>query len=307
MIKPSIRSIQVLLLLTMCFLTSGLFLLTRSGTGPEKQQSSIPEPKYEVPRRIQYSFTLQNTSRELLRKAELWAYAPVKETSTQRCIGISASHPYELIPDDSGNQILHFTLLNIPPFASKILTIKADLMLSTSSNPIALEEKEMYLNPGKYIESDHPEIIKISRQLYIQNPLESAQRAHAWVSEAIQYTGYLKNEHGALYALKHKKGDCTEFMYLFTAICRANKIPARCIGGYVISENSALRPNDYHNWSEFLVDGLWRTSDPQKMNFNKNQDHYIAFKIFDGRPGDPMNGYHRFRYLGDGLKVRMNG
>ena len=50
------------------------------------------------------------------------------------------------------------------------------------------------------------------------------------------YVGYIKNDRGALYALKTKEGDCTEFMHLFVALCRANKIPARCIGGYVQRE-----------------------------------------------------------------------
>ena len=96
-------------------------------------------------------------------------------------------------------------------------------------------------------------------------------------------------------------------MYLFAAISRANKIPARCLGGYVVKENSILKPSDYHNWSEFFDNGLWRLSDPQKRNFDKNASNYIAFKVFNNPVDDQIGSFHRFRCAGDGMKVKMNG
>jgi len=60
------------------------------------------------------------------------------------------------------------------------------------------------------------------------------------VAGSIHFTGYQSDPHGALYALENKKGDCTEFMYLFTALCRANRIPARCIACYICNKNTVI-------------------------------------------------------------------
>jgi len=135
--------------------------------------------------------------------------------------------------------------------------------------------------------------------------LKTAENIFNWVANNVKYSGYLSNDRGALYALSHKKGDCTEYMYLFTALCRASKIPARCIGGYICRKNSVLRPNGYHNWSEFYQDSTWRVVDPQNKNFMKDPSHYIAMKVFGSSSESSMGGYHRFRFKGDGLKVRM--
>ena len=123
----------------------------------------------------------------------------------------------------------------------------------------------------------------------------------------MQYTGYSPKDRGALYALKKRKGDCTEFMHLFAAISRASGIPARGIGGYVCNTNMILRPSDYHNWVEFYEDGAWRIADPQKRVFMENQSHYIAMNLIGESTKNPMGRFHRFRFTGDGLKVKMSG
>jgi len=95
-------------------------------------------------------------------------------------------------------------------------------------------------------------------------------------------------------------------MHLFVALCRANKIPARCIGGYVRRENATLKPADYHNWAEFYQDGAWRIADPQRKLFMRNQSHYVAMQVIAESSENPMGNYHRFRFSGNGLKVIMN-
>ena len=57
---------------------------------------------------------------------------------------------------------------------------------------------------------------------------------------------------GALYAFKERRGDCTEYMSLATAVFRVNNVPARAVAGFVVEEGSAvLSSGDYHNWTEF--------------------------------------------------------
>lgn len=106
--------------------------------------------------------------------------------------------------------------------------------------------------------------------------------------------------------MRNKQGDCTEFMYLFAALCRGNGIPSRGMGGYICRENTILRPNDYHDWAEFYEDGAWNIADPQKNVFMQNQFHYIAMRIVGESSINPMEEFRRFRFEGDGLIVKMN-
>ena len=266
----------------------------------------VPEPGYSIPRQIRYSFTLQNTTNQLLRNAEFWTYAPVKQTPTQRCVSLKTSHPYELILDDLGNQILYFRFETIPPYSTKIITIKADLKLSNTPNRTIVPDIQRFLRAEKYVESDDPKLSEFAGRFKESEQVKTAENIFRWVADHVQYTGYLPNERGALYALRKKQGDCTEFMYLFVALCRANGVPARGMGGYVSTENTVLKPSDYHNWAEFYEDGAWRIADPQKRVFMKNQSHYISMKVIGESPKNSMGKFRRFRFEGDGLKVKMN-
>jgi transglutaminase-like putative cysteine protease len=261
---------------------------------------------YTIARNIQYGFTLQNTTNRVVKKAEFWTYAPVKQTSAQLCTKIQASHSYRLLTDELGNQILHFTFQNLPPFASKIITIQADLLFT--NNPASLPVKNItsYLQPEKYIEIQDPAIQELSDQFKSSNAVKTAEQIFNWVAAHIQYAGYVKNSRGARYALANRKGDCTEYMYLFAALSRANNIPVRCIGGYLCTESTILKPGSYHNWAEFYENSTWRLADPQNKVFDKAYAHYVAMRIIQGAREDLMRGFNRFRVDGDGLKAKMH-
>jgi transglutaminase-like putative cysteine protease len=277
-----------------------MLALSLHGRSPQKAS-------YPIQRHIQYSFTLQNLANQALRNAEFWAHAPVRETANQRCELLEVSHPYQLLSDEHGNQTLHFTLPEMPPFGTVIISVKATLSLSDTPNRMPTPNLQSYLQPEPFCEADAPEITRLAATFRSGKPLDEAEKIFNWVASNIQYTGYLRNERGALYALKNHQGDCTEFMYLFAALCRAGQIPARNVGGYVCSGNTVVKPNEYHNWAEFFDGKFWRLADPQRKGLMKDSSHYIAMRVIGETPRNPMAGFHRFRFVGEGLKVKMNG
>jgi hypothetical protein len=282
--------------LLVCFVL-GLFFYDRS---PQ-------EPVYPIQRQIQYSFTLQNRTNQALKNAEFWAQAPVKETANQRCERLEVSHAYQLLSDEHGNQTLYFQLPEMPPFATVIVSVKAFLSLSDTPNELPIRDLKAYLQPEPFCESNAPEITRLAATLASGKPVDAAERIFNWVTSNVKDSGYIRNERGALYALKNKQGDCTEFMYLFAALCRAGQIPARNIGGYVCKGNTVVTPRDYHNWAEFYDGKRWRISDPQRKNLMKESSHYIAMQVIADTPRNAMAGFQRFRFAGRGLKVKMNG
>ena len=164
----------------------------------------------------------------------------------------------------------------------------------------------MFLKPEKYIESKNPEIVSLAKKLKSSTSLKTAENIFKWVADNIKHSGYIKKSRGALYTLFHKKGDCTELMYLFAALCRADNIPVRCIGGYVCKNDCRVKPAGYHNWAQFYQDGAWRIADPYNRVFMKNGADYIAMQIMRKWNNKSASGFNRFIINGMGLTAKMN-
>jgi len=245
---------------------------------------------------IHYSFTITNTGNTVAKEVQFWTYAPIGQSSLQ------ASVPYQLITDDLGNQILHFTFNNIPPYAAEIITIEAGIESNAQTN----QDTRPFLQAEPFCEADDPAIRALAKELQGPTARQTIENIYRWVSTNVRYSGYLKNPRGALYALQHKKGDCTEYMYLFVALCRANKIPARGIGGYLASSSPVLKPDAYHNWAESYIDGAWRIIDPQRKVFIGNQALYLPLHVIGDAPKNPIFGPYKFAYKGDGIQIEMN-
>ncbi len=98
----------------------------------------------------------------------------------------------------------------------------------------------------------------------------------------------------------------TEMAYLFAALCRANRIPARTVGGYVCSKNCILKPERYHNWAEFYDNGVWKIADPKNKMFTTGAAQYITMNIIGEMLESDIQGFHRFWVDEKGVEVKMN-
>jgi transglutaminase-like putative cysteine protease len=289
------------------FLGLAAIFLAVAGSSPREKATSTgdtPDVGW-VPRHIQYSFTVQNETGLTIDKVDLWTFAPIDQEKSQRRESLAASHSHELVTDTLGNPTLHFVFLEVPPYATKVVTVRADLLLSALPRPAGIRDLGAFLNPERFIESDDPAILRLAGNLRGASGGETAERIFAWVAANIRYAGYLPHDRGALYALKHRKGDCSEFAALFAACCRANGIPARVVGGIVCGSDSILKAGDYHNWAEFNVDGAWTIADPQRRVFRGAHSHYVAMHVMEAVAGRPGNTFPRFRVEGEGIVVGM--
>lgn len=294
-------------------ITAALWFALTTSSKNQNQEQQAKEPGYSINKVIRYSFTVQNTQNTLLKNPEFWAYAPVKQTATQKVKSLKATHKYELTQDDLGNQIMHFKFPYLAPYASKIITVTAQLELSKQPNRIEetnkeekLDIKQLYLGPEKNIEADDKEIRILAITLKKPSNRATSQSTNIWIENNLIYSGYIKDDRGAAYALKNKKGDCTEYAYLYTALVRANQIPSRVIGGYVYKSNAVLDPTDFHNWSEYYSDGRWHLVDPQGKKHEQDQQDYIAMRIISQKQDSKMGNSHRFITVSNGLKVKLN-
>lgn len=257
-----------------------------------------------VERYVRYGFTLQNETGQLVPAADLWVGAPLKATALQQRLDLKASPPFDEAADSLGNQVLHFAFSNIPPYAVRIVTVETTVALRMQAEPADLVPGA-WRQPGPLYEYDQEAFARLAPEFPPGDAARTARAVFDWVRQNVRDIGYDGTDRGALYALTEKKGDCTEFATLFTALCRRAGIPARTLGGYVISQNTALDPAAFHNWAEVYLNGAWHLVDPQRGLFDDPSGQYLATRVL-GQSDTPLENFARFRYTGPGIKVMMN-
>ena len=181
--------------------------------------------------------------------------------------------------------------------------VEADVWVTDAPQKHVENGMVQNLEPEPQVESESEEIMKLAVTLRRETQLETARSHYEWVYRNIQSESYSPQDRGALWAVRNKKGDCTEMAQLFAALCRASQIPARVMGGYICPNNSNLNANQFHNWAEFFDGSTWQIVDPQSQIFMKKQSDYIATEIVQS--DSIMGKAHRYRFSGDGLKVEM--
>lgn len=294
-------------LIRVCFICLVGLLAGCAGnpSSPSSTQSTWGDGNYRVPKQIRYSFTVSNNTGKLLEKAQFWTYLPVPQTSHQKVKKIVANYPYQEKSDELGNNTIHFEFKDIPPYGARIVSITVDLLMSDRPIAMTVGDRTRFTSREPYIESGDSSIVALAAQLHDDSVAVMAQKDYEWVATNMTSEGYIAEDRGAAYAIEKRKGDCTEFSYLLTALYRAQQIPARAVGGYVVSGNGVMKAMDYHNWTEFFLNGAWQIADAQKGAFVEKQTDYVAMRLI-ATGGAAAVASQRFSYAGDGLKVEMN-
>jgi transglutaminase-like putative cysteine protease len=268
------------------------------GCGRSRTESALE-------RRVQYEFTIRNTSAEPLHGARFVAFAPVKRTATQETLALEVSAPYELATDALGNQGLTF-LLDLPPYGAKVIRVRATVALRDEPRREPLGAAADYLAAEPFVESGDPKIQAVAHEIGGDEPSDVAKRIQRWVGGHLEDSGYEREDQGALHALATGRGDCTEFMHLFVALARARGIPAREMGGFLAAQGEVPSARSYHNWAEVYLDGAWRVADPQRQVFGERASEYVAMRVLGASETDPLGNSQRFVASDRALDVRMN-
>ena len=271
----------------------------------KEEPSSAQKDLYGTIKRVRYGFIVENPTSHVVRNATLWVYAPLKRTATQRCQKIRASSEFRRIHPEKGTQILRFRFPVVPPYGSKQVTVRAVLSMTDRLQPLPDKDKEAWLAPGPFVQSDADSIESRASHLRADTEKQTLRNILSWVNSEIRYTGYSRMESGALHALRFGKGDCTEFADLYAALARACGIPARVVAGFVRTGSGTLRPSMYHNWAESHYKSNWRLADPQKGVFDNSSSRYIAMSLLGHKNEHPIPRGRIYAVEGKGLEVSM--
>jgi len=147
--------------------------------------------------------------------------------------------PVRVFEDDNNNYAEFFFKVitgHSEVFITTFMDIfKFDLYTSKYVTTYTSEASEKniykYLQSEQFIESDNPLMIAASDKLYAGNKMDSVIIIYDFIKSTIKYMPQEKNS-GAVYALTNKSGTYSDIAYLFVALCRVKRIPARHVMGY---------------------------------------------------------------------------
>jgi transglutaminase-like putative cysteine protease len=162
---------------------------------------------------------------------------------------------------------------------------------------------ETYLQPGAYIDSDHPAVIAFARQrVRGATELERAVSLYYAVRDEIRYNPFLdfttESAYRASTCLEAGEGFCVGKAALLAACARAEGIPARV--GFADVKNHLSTPRlleyigtdlfVYHGYSELYLEGKWVKATPA-FNLALCTKFRVKPLEFDGRNDSIFHPY----------------
>lgn len=154
--------------------------------------------------------------------------------------------------------------------SEQLVSIRYTVTLLGDTDSWQMPEREEYLLPGEFIDSDNPAIQAAVKPLIVDgSDDETAKNIHRFVTSTLKIrTGDSINQKtmSASEVLEARQGVCTDYAHLMTAMLRAAGIPARNVAGNAMKSLRApsdwSHPGDAHAWVEFYANGVWHFADP---------------------------------------------
>lgn len=95
------------------------------------------------------------------------------------------------------------------------------------------------------------------------HPYWMMRAIHRYVGEQLEYE-MVGGWNVAPAVLERGTGSCSEYTFVFIAMCRAAGLPARYVGGSLLRGDAASTDEAYHRWPEVYLPGYgWVPADPQ--------------------------------------------
>lgn len=128
------------------------------------------------------------------------------------------------------------------------------------------EVRSLYLRDHDVLGLKDPALVERAASIWNnhRNTVDRLWTIHRYVASNLKY----RAEDGwdpAPVVLKRGSGSCSEFSYVFCALCRATGIPTRFVGGSICPRDAKLPYEDrnQHRWAEAYVPGQgWAPFDP---------------------------------------------
>ncbi|MBT8229673.1 MAG: hypothetical protein KJO50_05390, partial [Bacteroidia bacterium] len=135
---------------------------------------------------------------------------------------------------------------------------------------------KQYLQPSDFIQSDHHLIDSIAKQLKGTELRSTLNSNFEFVKQITNsHTGILTD---AITVLERQRASCNGKSRLFVALCRAQGIPAKLVGGIILEES---RKRTSHLWAEVFYQNEWIPFDILNEHFAELPSNYLELYTGD--------------------------
>ena len=215
--------------------------------------------------------------------------------------------PSEIFEKD-GDLFARFALEKLPRSSDVSINVDAeiyryDLATASADAKNRLLEKKYdlgkWLNTNEtYLDCRSSEIQRVAKSIPGKNDEEIVRNCFDYVLNNLKKGPYDEKDHGAVWALQRKQGDCTEFADLFVTLCRTKGIPARFVRGYLLDP---VTDTPKHDWGEVYFEQYgWVPFDPTYTKLKKATTYsemrpiYLLLDV--QRQNATLNNHHYWSY-----------
>ncbi len=219
--------------------------------------------------------------------------------------------PAQVVTDRWGQKVAIYPIKDLPPNRRVEVGYRVKARLRTISYPLLPEragnleeipqevkdkwlgEGSRYLITGDLVKDKAREIIGKERNTYW-----IARKVFQWVIDHMEYerTG---GWDVAPTLIKRGTGSCSEYTFLFIALCRAGGLPARFEAGTSMRGDEASVDAVYHRWAEVYFPGYgWVPIDPSRGDRKYGADRISAIGKLSNHLFVTTHGGGDSQYLG---------
>jgi transglutaminase-like putative cysteine protease/sugar lactone lactonase YvrE len=225
---------------------------------------------------LEYTNQVRNYGPGTLETLDIYLAIP-QDLDNQKIVGkiVFEPEPKDILTDKWGQKVAHYQFQEVknPDFISVSMKVKAKLYQTKyfvfpervgSLKDIPKEIKQKYLaDDTKYSISD-PFIQKSAAEAVGEetNPYWIARKIYDYIQEKMFYE-LSGGWNIAPTVLKRGSGSCSEYSFVYIALCRAAGLPARYAGSVAIRGDDASTDDVFHRWCEvYLPNYGWIPVDP---------------------------------------------
>jgi hypothetical protein len=231
----------------------------------------------EITRDFRFQHALRNDGEGVITEAVINIACPYDSLENQRILGGVrwSREPDEFVVDRWGQKCAVFRYRDVPAHARVAAGYEARVRLGElhyaffpeklgGLNKIPADIRKTFTAPTSRLQMDRVEIQKTAKEIVgdEKNPYWIARKIFDWVNDKLEY----KRVGGwdvPTTLIKRGTGSCSEYAFLYIALCRSVGLPARYEASVVVRGDDASFDDVYHRWCEVYLPGIgWMPVDP---------------------------------------------
>ncbi|HOX43589.1 MAG TPA: transglutaminase domain-containing protein [Myxococcota bacterium] len=185
--------------------------------------------------------------------------------------------PFATETDEWGQAVARLRWEGVPPAGAVRAVLTARLRARAVRHVVWPEKvqglrqipadiRRRYLGDAPKLDLGHPYLVAAAREAVGQekNPYWIARGIYRLIHARMRYE-LVGGWDAAAKVLERGTGSCSEYAFVFIALCRAAGLPARWVGSLVVRQDDASYDDVYHRWVEvYLPPYGWVPVDPSR-------------------------------------------